>query len=304
MREYGQIQCSFWTDPDIQRLSDGAARLAAYLLTGPHSNGIGCYRLPDGYVIADFGWALETVSERFAELFEIGFCKRCERTDYVFMPKFLRWNQIANGNVASAREKEFCVVPQKFSFYQELAEVLIKYGRHFKEPFANRLETVSKQYPTQPIPNQEKEAAAAREEISPPPSGLMSAVGAAGWPFNKIQDAKVIPMVRQWERDGVTPQHVADAVEIAKSRCGGKLPGSPTYLDGIVSDLMAAKQRTGGHHAPSIRSHKPSLAERATAARIEAQRLAGGGPAVEPVGADDTHVRAPLDGDFRRVGDE
>lgn len=157
MREYGQIQCSFWTDPDIQSLSDSAARLAAYLLTGPHSNGLGCYRLPDGYIMADFGWDQETVSKGFAELFEIGFCKRCESTGFVFLPKFLRWNAIANGNVASAREKEFDAIPKKFEFYQELCAALLAYGKHLSEGFRNRLQTVcegyGKQDPTQPDPD-------------------------------------------------------------------------------------------------------------------------------------------------------
>jgi len=56
MRTYGQIQCSFWSDPDFADLSDQAKLLATYLLTGTHSNGLGCYRLPNEYVIADLGW--------------------------------------------------------------------------------------------------------------------------------------------------------------------------------------------------------------------------------------------------------
>ncbi len=176
MREYGQIQCSFWIDPDIQNLSDGAARLAAYLLTGPHSNGIGCYRLPDGYVMADFGWSKEKVSKAFEELFQIGFCERCESTDFVLIPRFLRWNQITNGNVASAREKEFDTIPRRSSIYQRLCDALLTYGKHLSKDFRNRLETLSKGYGKQdptlpnpepdPEPTQEEESA---EQGSPPP---------------------------------------------------------------------------------------------------------------------------------------
>lgn len=60
----------------------------------------------------------------------------------------------------------------------------------------------------------------------------------------------------------------------------------------------------GDGHEARQRPRKPSLAERATTARIEAEQFARGESALEPVGADDAHVRAPLDGDFRRVGDE
>jgi hypothetical protein len=145
MREYGQIQCSFWTDPEIQSLTDQARQLAAYLLTGPHSNGLGCYRLPNGYVEADFNWDNETVSKGFDELLKIGFAKRCESTFFVFIPKFLSWNEISNPNVAKSREKEFNLVSGKASIYAELCLSLLKYGNHFSEPFRNRLETLSKQ---------------------------------------------------------------------------------------------------------------------------------------------------------------
>lgn len=156
MREYGQIQCSFWTDPDIQSLSDQARQLAAYLLTGPHSNGLGCYRLQDGYVMADFGWDSETVSKGFQELFDIGFSERCEKTQFVLIPKFLYWNPIANANVAKAREREFDTVSKKSCVFIKLIDCLNRYGNHLPNGFVNRLETLSKQYgkqnPTQPNP--------------------------------------------------------------------------------------------------------------------------------------------------------
>lgn len=160
MREYGQIQCSFWTDPDIQSVSDQAKALACYLLTGPHSNGLGCYRLPDGYIQADFGWSAQTVSKAFGELFQIDFCERCESTYFVLIPKYLKWNPISNGNVASAREKEFRSVPSKASIYQRLAVNILEYGKHLQEGFKNRLETLSegygKQDPTRPDPTQKE----------------------------------------------------------------------------------------------------------------------------------------------------
>lgn len=151
MREYGQIQCSFWSDTDIQALSDQAKLLAAYLLTGPHSNGIGCYRLPDGYVQADFGWTSETVSKGFAELFQIGFCKRCERTDFVLIPKFLKWNPVANANVAKARQKEYESVSKKSSIYNELSASLLRFGNHWANPFETLLKGLAKQDPNQTL---------------------------------------------------------------------------------------------------------------------------------------------------------
>lgn len=156
MREYGQIQCSFWNNPDIQGLSDRAKLLAAYLLTGPHSNGIGCYRLPNGYVCGDFNWDDETVSKLFAELFRIGFSDRCETTFFVLIPNYLRWNPIANPNVAKSRVKEFDTIPKNSSIYGALCSSLMELGNHWPNGFANRLRNgmpnKTLPNPTQPNP--------------------------------------------------------------------------------------------------------------------------------------------------------
>ena len=68
MREYGIIHTAYWSSIDVQAMTDTGKLLGAYLLTGPHSNGIGAYRLPDGYVMADLGWTTETLAKGFAEL--------------------------------------------------------------------------------------------------------------------------------------------------------------------------------------------------------------------------------------------
>lgn len=161
MREYGQVQCSFWSDPDVQRLSDHGKLLFLYLLTGPHSNGLGCYRIPDGYVQADLGWSLETVSKGFGELFREGFVERCEETFFMVIPGFLRWNPITNGNIAAARVKEFDSIPKRSKIFPTLINSLLVYGKHFSEEFLNRIETISKglpkgyskQDPTRPDPD-------------------------------------------------------------------------------------------------------------------------------------------------------
>ena len=61
MRDYGKVQSSFWTSADTCKLSDDGKLLSLYLLTGPHSNILGCFRLPIGYVSDDLGWGFERV---------------------------------------------------------------------------------------------------------------------------------------------------------------------------------------------------------------------------------------------------
>lgn len=167
MREYGQIQCSFWSDPDAQGLSDDGKLLACYLMTGPHSNGIGCYRLPDGYIQADLGWTQQRVSKGFAELFQIGFSERCETTFFVLIPKFLKWNPIANGNVAKAREKEFEAISKKASVFAKLCDSLARFGNHWANGFETVLKEYAKQEPTLPEPEPTLPDMSGKPDVAP-----------------------------------------------------------------------------------------------------------------------------------------
>jgi len=146
MREYGQIQSSYWTHPNIQGLSHDAKLIGAYLLTSQHTNGIGCFRLPIGYVSIDLGMGIERVSKGFQELFERGFSEVDERSGYVLIPSFLKWNPIHNPNSALARVKEFDLIPHGISIYPNLIRSLLANGKYFTIEFKNRIETLSKGY--------------------------------------------------------------------------------------------------------------------------------------------------------------
>lgn len=161
MREYGQVQSAFWQSPDAQAFSDTGKLLAVYLLTGPHTNGIGCFRLPDGYVMADLAWTQERVSEGFQELFEKGFANRFDGV--VFIPNFLRWNRIANVNIAKARFGEFDTLP-KGEAKTLAARAMLEFCPHWDDAHRKVIETVcetlskgyANQNPTQPNPEKKE----------------------------------------------------------------------------------------------------------------------------------------------------
>lgn len=172
MREYGQVQCSFWQSDDALKATNVGKLLALYLLTGPHSNGIGCYRCPDGYIMADLGWSQETVSEGFEELSRNGFAYRFEGV--VCVPNFLRWNKIANGNVAKARLGEFWALP-KGQAKVYAAHALLTFCGFLSDDDRDALETVTETVPQtvcQPEPNHTKTQILPRE--NPGPSSLQS----------------------------------------------------------------------------------------------------------------------------------
>lgn len=141
MREYGQVQCAFWQSNDFRSIAPNSRLLALYLLTGPHSNGIGCYRLPDGYVMADLAWVEAEVESAFAELSAIHFAYRFDGV--VLIPTFLRWNSISNGNVGIARFSEWNCLP-KGNAKNGAAESMLAFGAHWKAEHVTILEAAMK----------------------------------------------------------------------------------------------------------------------------------------------------------------
>lgn len=194
MREYGQVQSAFWQSPDAQNFSDTGKLLALYLLTGPHSNGIGCFRLPDGYVTGDLGWSSETVSKGFDELSGKGFAYRLDGV--VFIPNFMRWNKVANENVAKARFSEFEALP-KGEAKTRVARAMLAFCAHWTPEIKHVLETVTetvsegyaKQNPTQPNPDitQPKKPAPSKKR-----SGADTAVELQTW-LDALEGTDAIP---------------------------------------------------------------------------------------------------------------
>jgi len=94
MRLYGSIQTKFWTNPDIQKLSDQAKLLGAYLLSSSHTNMLGCFRVPIGYIADDLKWDVNTVTKAFSELSDIHYLTYDTENNWVFIHNFLKYNQL------------------------------------------------------------------------------------------------------------------------------------------------------------------------------------------------------------------
>ena len=185
MRDYGKVFSTFWTSDSTRELSDDAKMLALYLLTGPHSNIIGCFRLPDGYVSEDMGWSIQRVSKVFTELFRKGFATREETTKWVFISKHLKWNPLENPNQITGALKLYDQIPDASSVKPLIAKALRKYTRPdlkgyetLPKPFTNPSGTLSKpetETGTETVAESgagEREHARARPKPPPPPDKL------------------------------------------------------------------------------------------------------------------------------------
>lgn len=174
-REYGVVHTSFWTSADVRDLSCNAKLLFLYLLTGPHSNGLGCFRLPIPYMSADFKDRYYMVEDWLEELMgepleankkralkngsdngsengsetdcENGSAKHsgkalvryCEQSEFVFIPNYLKFNPIANPNCGKAIAKLVDSIPDNFQFFSELLEKLEPFSNRLPKRLANRL---------------------------------------------------------------------------------------------------------------------------------------------------------------------
>ena len=99
MRIYGKVKITFWDDDRIKKLPDAAKLLALYCLTGEHSNAIGFFRLPLGYIETDLRWDKVKAEATLAELITSGFALYDHDSTYLLMPRYLEHNPIENSRV-------------------------------------------------------------------------------------------------------------------------------------------------------------------------------------------------------------
>jgi hypothetical protein len=144
LRIYGSIQIAFWENSDIQKLSDQSKLLAIYLLTGPHSNMLGCFRLPVGYITEDLKWDKKITKSAFNQLSEMYFLTRDVLSSWVVIHDFLRWNPIQNPRQGVGIQKLFNAVPIQSEVVQPLINGLFSYGKYLDQGFVDRLHTLKK----------------------------------------------------------------------------------------------------------------------------------------------------------------
>lgn len=128
MREYGAIHTRYWTWAQEVGLSDSAKLLGAYLLTSPHSNSLGCYRVPKNYIADDLGYSIDRVSKGYSELENHHFLTYCEATKFLLLRKYLKWNPIQNTKHGIGVGKLALQIPKTCKLLKQLVESLRKYG--------------------------------------------------------------------------------------------------------------------------------------------------------------------------------
>jgi hypothetical protein len=150
MRQFCPIATCFWMSPKIQALSPETRLIALYLIAGPHTSPLGCFRLPKDYVAEDLNLSLHEVGEGFDVLTKRGMLRPDLENNWVFLPHFFTFNPIRNANQVRHLEPLLRQVPLNSVFVPELLVVLGAQVERFNESFKKHLEQLLEKYHKRP----------------------------------------------------------------------------------------------------------------------------------------------------------
>jgi hypothetical protein len=188
MREYGKVYTAFWTSEDVSVMTEDERTLALYLLTCPHGNMLGCYRLPSAYVSDDLKWTPERVSKGFGGLASKGYIYRCDRAIWVVILRYMKWNQFENPNVGKAAGKLFNSLLAPHEAKSLLVKALREYSPTFPASILDKFEAEPKPFGN-PL-------------VLSPETGAV-AVAVTGAPAVAATEAGTNPVVEQKQLDPV-----------------------------------------------------------------------------------------------------
>lgn len=112
--KFSMVSRTIWRSSRFGALTAHRDKLAYfYFLTSEHMTATGCYRLPDGYAIADLGWTMEDYRAAREAVLAAGLIDYDPDTQEIFVEKWLANNPPQNqkhatgiGKLISAIESE------------------------------------------------------------------------------------------------------------------------------------------------------------------------------------------------------
>jgi hypothetical protein len=148
MRMFGILPTEFWKEDKLQNLSIPTRLVAIYLYAGPHTNVIGCYRLPISYIAEDLKIQKRFVIKAVKELSAICFLRFDEASKYFAITNFLstrakKW--LANPNNYIAATRELDEISESIPFKEEIRLQLIEMKRGTSNDDTNNVITSSNQ---------------------------------------------------------------------------------------------------------------------------------------------------------------
>ncbi len=125
---YGKVHDAYWGGDKITPLSDRACLLGLYLITGPHRNAIGCFRLGLGALTDDdrfAKWGIEGVSQALSEMVRTGFIIRDDKTGWTFITNVFKHDPIKGDKACIHAARLASLVPVASQVYAALHAALL-----------------------------------------------------------------------------------------------------------------------------------------------------------------------------------
>lgn len=123
MAEYGKVYKKIWNNERFRQLSEKAKYLFLYLITSPHTNTLGLFRLPLSYISSDVDWQTKTVLKYLGELKSASFLLWDTKSCLVCIPSWLEHNPIISENHLKKCLAELSEIPKNPVFMLKLKEM-------------------------------------------------------------------------------------------------------------------------------------------------------------------------------------
>lgn len=132
----------FWTDARVRQWDDPTRMLALYLLTCPHRNLEGLFRLPLSYVTADLDWPMAKLREAMRQLEDDEFLLRDKETDVVLIRRALKYQAPRSAKQIKGALSALAEVPAS-SVHDAFREVCERYAPALAEALDTHSEGVA-----------------------------------------------------------------------------------------------------------------------------------------------------------------
>ena len=133
---FRKIETRLWHDEKVRVMTSDTKLLWLYLLTGPHSNSLGCYVISKATIADDLDWPLPKLERTFSELLAKNLIQYDVPTRLLFIINYLKHNaKFENIATKSAAVRQFYALP-KSSVLEAFLECA-KTHAAFSESFAN-----------------------------------------------------------------------------------------------------------------------------------------------------------------------
>ena len=159
MAKYRKIDPRIWNDLKFRQLSDNGKLVFFMLLTHPHMTAVGAIRASLQGLAAEMGWTEKAFAEAFAEASQKGMVKADLKASFMWIPKFIKYNQPESPNVIKAWIKALDDLPECPLFYQ-----LQQHIKNFTEALPKAFTEALPEGFAQPSLNQEQEQEQEQEQ--------------------------------------------------------------------------------------------------------------------------------------------